>query len=104
MGRFSLFIRLLSRGISITLDQALSYRLESPVAFLKRLIDMAYGLSPVSMEFFRSRLELMLRLLEMLNRRLDSRMMLRSRTCRGRVGSGRSSHGRLRRRRLRVES
>jgi len=91
-------------GEKLACTIALSKRLKSPVAFLKCLIYMGYGLSPVPMEFFWGSLKLPLRLLQMTNRRVYSRMMLRSRTCRSRVGSCRSGDSRLRRRRLCVKT
>ena len=91
-------------GEKLACTIALSKRLESLVAFLKCLIYMGYGLSPVPMEFFWSSLKLPLGILEVMDGRLYSRMMLRSRTCRGRVGSCRSDDSRLRRRRLCVKT
>jgi hypothetical protein len=73
------------------------------VAFIERLVNAAYGLGPVAVEFFWSSLELPPGFLEMMDGRLDPRMTLRRRTWLG-CGGSRSEHSRLRRPGLRVEN
>ena len=74
------------------------------MAFIERLVHVRYSLDPVPMEFFWGSLELVLGFLQMADGRLDPRMLLGSRTRRGRAGSCRSRNSRLWRRRLCVKT
>jgi hypothetical protein len=95
------------KGQSPGLPPGLSWSgLKRLAAFLKRVVYVLDGLHAVTVELFRSCLEFMLGLLEMVDRCIDPRMMLGRRTCCGRHRRRRSCGGcgGLRRPRLRVKN
>jgi hypothetical protein len=73
------------------------------MAFIERLVHVPYGLNPVPMEFLWGSLKLPLGFLQMMDGRLDPRMLLRRRTGGGYAGR-RRGHARLRRHGLRVKN
>ena len=72
------------------------------MAFRERLVNMAYGFSPVPMEFLRGCLELSPSLLQMTDGRLDAGMLGRGASRGG--GDRRGGYTRMRRRGLGAKS